>query len=131
MTINLQTGTSYTPPPAALPGARSAEIQVPQPQDHGTQRVPDSATPVQSKPIEQAIADSEKQRYEQVRRAAQAMATNAYPVSDKTFTIYKDASGQFITRYTSLRDGKVTYVPEPKLLAMMESHPQAVVSLQA
>ncbi len=39
-----------------------------------------------------------------------------YAVSDKTFTIFKDSSGQYITRYTSLRDGSVSYVPEPAIL---------------
>jgi hypothetical protein len=36
---------------------------------------------------------------------------NTYAVSDKQFTIFKDATGKYITRYVSLRDGSVTYVP--------------------
>ena len=36
-----------------------------------------------------------------------------YAVSDQKFALYKDASGQMITRYVSLRDGSVTYMPAP------------------
>ena len=36
-----------------------------------------------------------------------------YAVSDQKFALYKDASGQMITRYVSLRDGSVTYLPAP------------------
>ena len=57
---------------------------------------------------------AEQKRYEAVQRASQAIA-NVYVVSDQKFTIFKDATGQYITRFTSLRDGKVTYIPEPTL----------------
>ncbi|HEU5047015.1 MAG TPA: hypothetical protein VFT64_04145 [Rickettsiales bacterium] len=39
-----------------------------------------------------------------------------YALGDQTFSIFKDATGQFITRYVSLRDGSVTYVPAPVLV---------------
>jgi hypothetical protein len=42
--------------------------------------------------------------------------TDTFAVSDKTFTIFKDSSGQYITRFTSLVDGSVTYLPEPEIL---------------
>ena len=36
------------------------------------------------------------------------------PLGSQTFTMFKDATGQIITRY---REGdKVTYIPEPQLL---------------
>jgi hypothetical protein len=41
---------------------------------------------------------------------------DVFVVGDSRFTIFKDVSGQFITRFTSLRDGTVTYVPEPDIL---------------
>ena len=51
------------------------------------------------------------------RDAAVVKAINSfehtYAVSDKKFAIYKDASGQLITRYVSLRDGSITYSPAP------------------
>ncbi|NBX03090.1 MAG: hypothetical protein EBR02_03295 [Alphaproteobacteria bacterium] len=57
---------------------------------------------------------AEQKRLQAVQRAAQN--ANNFAVSDKTFTIFKDVTGQYITRFTSLRDGKVTYIPEPELL---------------
>ena len=60
---------------------------------------------------------AEQQREQAVQRAAQSIS-EVFVVSDKTFTIFKDITGQYITRFTSLRDGKVTYIPEPNLLKM-------------
>ena len=57
---------------------------------------------------------ADQQRLQAVQRAAQNIA-NVFVVSDKIFTIFKDSTGQYITRFTSLRDGRVTYVPEPEL----------------
>jgi hypothetical protein len=57
------------------------------------------------------VQTAEQNRYEAVKQASQE-APNVYPLGDRTFTIFKDASGQFVTRYTSLRDGRVTYSPE-------------------
>lgn len=57
---------------------------------------------------------AEQQRLQAVQRAAQSLS-EIFVVSDRTFTIFKDASGQYVTRFTSLRDGKVTYIPEPNL----------------
>jgi hypothetical protein len=63
---------------------------------------------------------AEQRRYEAVQKVAQDIA-NVYIVSDMRFTIFKDSTGQYITRFTSLRDGKVTYIPEPQLLRMSHS----------
>lgn len=130
MTINLQTGATYTPPPS-LPGARSADIQVGQKQQ--VQDAEFSAPPTFGSHGADAVAVAEQRRYEQVAHASKTLARDFYPVSDKSFTIFKDASGQYITRYTSLRDGRVTYVPEPKLLQMFESQydRSAVLAIQA
>lgn len=49
-------------------------------------------------------------------KAAQAAAQQVYAVSDKKFAIFKDASGQFVTRYVSLRDGSITYEPAPSFV---------------
>lgn len=116
MTINLQTG-AYTPPPS-LPGARSADIQVIQKQqDYSTE----AAVPAIGTQESDTTMPAEQQRYNQVLAAAQSLVRDVYPVSDKTFVFYKDASGQYITRYTSLRDGRVTYIPEQRLLQIFES----------
>lgn len=58
---------------------------------------------------------AEQARVDTVKRAAEQIANN-YVLGDKTFAIFKDATGQYITRFTNLRDGKVTYIPEPNLL---------------
>lgn len=62
---------------------------------------------------------AEEARFEAVRRASEFIASNPFPVSDVRFTIYKSVSagGDYIyyTRFTSLRDGKVTVVPEQQL----------------
>lgn len=74
------------------------------------------------------IRNAEQKRYEAVKQAAQEIA-NVYIVSDKTFTIFKDATGQYITRFTSLRDGRVTYIPEPELFKRASSAVAPLVTL--
>lgn len=117
MTINLQTG-GYVPP-QPLPGARGADIQVGQKQgqDDTVIQAPRGDTRV----LPQRAKTAEDARYEQVVRAAQNFVGNLYPVGDKTFVIYKDATGQYITQYRSLRDGRVTTIPEPRLLRTFEA----------
>lgn len=67
------------------------------------------------------IAEAEDQRYQEVLRASQDVA-NDFVVSDRRFTIFKDANGQYVTRYTDLRSGQITYVPEPELLRRRSSY---------
>jgi hypothetical protein len=129
MTINLQTG-GYVPP-QVLPGARSTDIQVAQKQP---EQYPEISVPTQGNSNGDAVNTAEQKRYEQLVAAARSFTGDPYPVSDKSFTIFKDTSGQYITRFTSLRDGRVTYVPELRLLQQFESHQRAlkaVVQLQA
>ncbi len=118
MTINLQTG-GYQPP-QFLPGARGADIQVEQKQIQQDTVIP---TP---EPPQATAADAVfDKRYEQLMRAAQSFFRDTFVVSDKTFAIFKDASGQYVTRYKSLRDGRVTYIPEQRLLQAFESSQRA------
>ena len=76
---------------------------------------------------------SEDKRYESVKRAAQSFFKDAYVVSNKKFTIFKDSHGQFITRFTDLRDGSVTYYPEQDILARIEdsSQRETLIEIQA
>jgi hypothetical protein len=60
------------------------------------------------------VTGAEKERLETVIKAAKQLS-NYYVVSDTSFSIYKDSSGQFITRFTSLKDGSVTYIPETNM----------------
>jgi hypothetical protein len=111
MSINLQTG-SYTAP-QVLPGASSTDIQV-------AQKQPEQYPELLPTPSEPSTPhDAEQQRYDQVLNASQNVAGNSYAVSDKSFTIFKNTDGQYVTRYTSLRDGKVTYVPEQTLVQII------------
>ena len=74
--------------------------------------------------------DAERQRFEAVQRLSQQVA-DIFVVSDKTFTIFKDVSGQYVTRFTSLRDGKVTYIPEPNLFRLGGESERPVVKIKA
>jgi len=66
--------------------------------------------------VEDQLAQAEQQRYDAAQKASEAVVNSA-PSGYSHFTIYKDpSSGQYITRYTS-RDGKITYEPQPQLLA--------------
>ena len=88
----------------------AAEKIAPKPQTSDT-----DIAPVSAPSVPQAAASAKPQQ--PVRHL-----TNAYAVSDKRFTIYKDATGQYITRFTNLRDGKVTYVPDQDMAAFLESY---------
>lgn len=71
----------------------------------------------------------EQRRYETVRRASEQVG-EMFVVSDKRFTIFKDSSGQYVTRFTSLRDGKVTYIPEPNLFRLGGESDRPVVQIK-
>lgn len=64
---------------------------------------------------------SEQTRFDNMKAASQAMMSDIFVVSDTKFTIFKDSSGQLVTRFTSLRDGKISYYPEPEMLAYWDS----------
>lgn len=131
MTINLQTGSNIAS--QVLPGARSADIQVVQKQIESS---PEFILPTPGTTAEDTISTADQRRFDRVNQAAAALAGfDPYPISDKIFTIYKDASGQYVTRYTSLRDGRVTYIPEQRLLVAFEQNQaqlrEAVLTLNA
>ncbi len=63
--------------------------------------------------------DPEQARFEAVKEAALKQIANTFAVSDSRFTIYKQLQGTdlvYVTRFTSLRDGSVTVIPEQDLL---------------
>lgn len=126
MEINLQGGAKL---PQTLPGARSADFPVTKTtteSDAGNTRVPDTQVPENT--------DIEAKRFEQLQRVAESLFKDVYAVSDQTFSIFKDQTGQYITRLTSLRDGKVTYIPEPQMMQYMDRMAkarQALIEIQA
>lgn len=66
----------------------------------------------------QLNADRESRRQAMVQQAANKFK-DFFPINDISFTIFKDSSGQYITRFTSLRDGKVTYIPEQNMFTLL------------
>ncbi len=77
----------------------------------------------------QVRTNPDDQRKAAVTRAAHVFK-DYYPVRDVTFTIFKDSSGQYITRFTNLRDGKVTYIPEQDILAFLNRMGQQAISVE-
>lgn len=99
---------------SALPNRSASQDSQPQPvQQSRTEEAGD-----------QQLAQAEARRIERVEQAA-----DTFVVSDQRFTIFKDTTGQLITRFTSLRDGTVTYVPESNLLAGLDSRQNVDPSL--
>jgi len=121
MEINLQGGVRL---PQALPGARSVDFPVVKQQENaGSTAVADTKA---------AEIATEVQRLERLQQAAENVFKDVYAVSDTKFSIFKDLTGQYITRFTNLRDGKVTYIPEPQLLKRSASYePRQLVELKA
>lgn len=59
----------------------------------------------------------EEQRVQALKQAVTAVLPKFfYPVSDVRFTIFKDLSGQLVTKFTSLVTGETSQIPEPELL---------------
>ena len=85
-----------------------------------TQVPAEPVVPVSANDNSTATSDNTQSQYEMASRQAALSFKNVYAVSDSDFSIFKDASGKYITRYVSLRDGKVTYIPEPTLIKQMQ-----------
>lgn len=77
-----------------------------------------SAAPVATVPVK--VPDNADQaRYEAVQQAAKAVQ-NLFVVSDVRFAIFKDIAGDYVTRFTSLRDGSVKYFPQKSLFELAQ-----------
>lgn len=85
-------------------------------------------TTAEPKPVAEQVAydakQTDKTRYENMEKASQ-MFKDVYAVSDTRFSIYKDFTGQYVTRFTNLRDGSVSYIPEPDMMAYLERRGKA------
>ena len=118
-------GIGISPPPIVI-RATSSDVQ----------STPMAAPEVSFLPLGGSSAASfdpqaaEQQRLQTVQSAAQSVA-DSFVVSDHTFTIFKDSTGQYITRFTSLRDGSVTYIPEPNLIKLSGQTNRASVTINA
>lgn len=76
------------------------------------------------------LSKAEKQRLDTVVKGARAYQ-GTIGASGMTFTIFKDSSGQFITRFTNKDTGAVTYVPEPNVLKFAESDTATLLEVKA
>ena len=92
----------------ALPGAKADAAPVP--------KSSVDKTPVKVPQVENVdLKRAEEQRMAALKKAI-SNSRDLFAVRDTSFTIFKDAKGQFVTRFTSLRDGSVTYYPEPEIV---------------
>ena len=95
----------------------AATVSAPAKQSTPEVAKPAPAATVLSEQINYSAQAAEQKRAQTVQQTSQQIS-NAYVLGDQSFTIFKDSTGQYITRFTSLRDGKVTYIPEPSLYKM-------------
>lgn len=111
-------GVNAQPSNPVFSGAKKAEaVREVAPETKNAQ--PDAA--ISQEQQVQDVQGTEQQRLDTIVQAA-SQFKNIYPVSDTTFSIFKDSSGQFVTRFTSLKDGSVTYIPEPDIARFIESN---------
>ncbi|MBN66297.1 MAG: hypothetical protein CMM94_01865 [Rickettsiales bacterium] len=126
MEINLN---NQSLPQSTLSGAKAVDFPAAKKSDVQKEPV---GVPAVEKGAQPASTDAKRQA--QVERAAQQLFKDVFAVSDTKFTIFKDSTGQFVTRFTSLRDGRVTYIPEPDIVRFLESKGaarEALIAIEA
>ena len=106
-TVGIGSLPSVLPTTLQVPAAPAKDVVLSKP----VQQPP--AGDVKTETFDTSVID--KQRRARVEKAAGDIA-NIYVVSNQVFTIFKDATGQYVTRFRNLQTGKVTYIPEPELL---------------
>ena len=98
------------------------------------------AKPVQAQPLLKIGGDGQggydaqavdaKRQQVLVRAARNA----PQPLGSQVFTMFKDTTGQMVTRFRDTNSGRVTYIPEPQLLrqaAATEGNADALVNINA
>jgi len=104
-------GNVITPMQGGLGGGRMADKAMKLPVKVAVPEAAPAPVKVPQKP--------NQDMYEKVRMASEAAKT-LFVVSDVRFTIFKDVAGDYVTRFTSLRDGSVKYFPQKSLFEMMQ-----------
>lgn len=66
-------------------------------------------------PVQYDAQVAEAKRTQALMQAARNVPQ---PLGTQTFTMFKDVTGQIVTRYFDRNTGKATYIPEPQLLRM-------------
>ena len=107
-----------TAPTLPVAPAKSSQPALPVPGADAADLAPKQDTTFDPQAAEQA-------RQATVQRISQQIA-NDFILGDQTFSLFKDSTGQYITRFTNLRDGKVTYIPEPTLFKLGGSGAESV-----
>lgn len=102
---------AYKPPIQTTADTNQASTPAPQNIQAQAVAVSQNTTSTTAQAVETIQA-----QYEQAARQAALSFKNSYPLGDQSFSIFKDATGQYITRYVSLIDGSITYVPQPTLV---------------
>ncbi|MCE2927328.1 MAG: hypothetical protein LW823_06795 [Rickettsiales bacterium] len=81
--------------------------------------------PVQSEASAPVSKDLESVRFDAkvVDARRQEVLINAarnapQPLGSQVFTMFKDSTGQMVTRFRDTNSGRVTYIPEPQLLRL-------------
>src|SRR5271156_619639 len=67
--------------------------------------------------VDQVSVSAAMVAQQEVQQKVQDIA-NTHVLGTQDFTLYEDATGQLITRYTDKETGKVTYIPEPTVYKM-------------
>jgi hypothetical protein len=68
---------------------------------------------------------------QRLERLAQAARNAPQPLGTQAFTMFKDATGQVITRFRDTNSGRVTYIPEPNLLRLAGGGGRTVLNITA
>lgn len=84
-------------------------------------KLPIKTAAPQVQPQEVKIPENAEQaQFEVVQKAAETVKRTYFAVSDVRFTIFKDVAGDYVTRFTSLKDGTVKYFPQKSLFELAE-----------
>jgi|NOAtaT_7_FD_contig_123_55556_length_1337_multi_3_in_0_out_2_1 hypothetical protein len=78
-----------------------------------------SAQPATTALVQEVVQYDAKIAEAKRQEALASAARNApQPLGSQVFTMFKDSTGQIVTRFRDTNSGKVTYIPEPQLLRM-------------
>lgn len=101
--------------------ANAPKVAVDQPVAKRSEVVAEPVKVASVEKVEIDVKSADEKRLAAIKDSLRQAFKNVYAVSDKTVTIYKDMSGQYITRYKDLRSGTMTYIPEPEILKNINS----------
>jgi hypothetical protein len=101
---------AYTPPAIKSTTVTVSTASTPSTQTAALAPAAQQAAPSAVNGSASAFAQSE---HDASLRQAALSFKNVYALGDQQFSIFKDVTGKYITRYVSERDGKITYSPEP------------------